>query len=110
MVACEVLLATRIFPCDVHGTFAFDEADHLRNRILGLSGSHFEGLSYTPGNVKLWESTGIAGGLPLLNYYISLLCIRNYLNAEIFQVPEAITTLWLCELIVLCVTGLLGHA
>ena len=80
MVACEVLLATRIFPCDVHGTFAFDEADHLRNRILGLSGSHFEGLSYTPGNVKLWESTGIAGGLPLLNYYISLLCIRNYLN------------------------------
>jgi hypothetical protein len=67
MVACEVLLATRIFPCDVHGTFAFDEADHLRNRILGLSGSNFEGLSSTPGNVKLWESTGIAGGLPLFN-------------------------------------------
>ena len=27
-----------------------------------------EGLSYNPGNVKLWESPGISGGLPLINY------------------------------------------
>jgi hypothetical protein len=27
-----------------------------------------EGLSYNPGNVKLWESPGTAGGLPWINY------------------------------------------
>jgi hypothetical protein len=27
-----------------------------------------EGLSYNPGNVKLWESPGTAGGLPRINY------------------------------------------
>jgi hypothetical protein len=26
-----------------------------------------EGLSYNPGNVKLWESPGISGGLPWIN-------------------------------------------
>ena len=26
-----------------------------------------EGLSYNPGNVKLWESPGTAGGLPWIN-------------------------------------------
>jgi len=35
MLACEVLLATRILPCDVDGTFTFDETNHLRNRIFG---------------------------------------------------------------------------
>jgi hypothetical protein len=33
-----------------------------------LSGSRYEGLSYIPGIVKLWESTGRAGGLPWINY------------------------------------------
>jgi len=27
-----------------------------------------EGLSYNPGNVKLWESPCTAGGLPWINY------------------------------------------
>jgi hypothetical protein len=27
-----------------------------------------EGLSHNPGNVKLWESPGTAGGLPRINY------------------------------------------
>ena len=27
-----------------------------------------EGLSYNPGNVKLWESPGISRGLPWINY------------------------------------------
>jgi len=40
-----------------------------------LSGSPLEGLSYNPGNVKLWESSGTAGGLPWINYlhYLPLL-------------------------------------
>jgi len=29
-----------------------------------------EGLSYNPGNVKLCESPGISGGLPLINYEV----------------------------------------
>jgi hypothetical protein len=32
-----------------------------------VSGSRYEGLSYIPGIVKLWESTGRAGGLPWIN-------------------------------------------
>jgi len=28
-----------------------------------------EGLSNIPGNVKLWESPGTAGGLPWINYH-----------------------------------------
>ena len=35
-----------------------------------LSGSRYEGLSYIPGIVKLWESTGRAGGLPWINYFV----------------------------------------
>jgi len=31
-----------------------------------------EGLSYNPGNVKLCESPGISGGLPLINYHVYL--------------------------------------
>jgi len=31
-----------------------------------------EGLSYNPGNVKLWESPGTAGGLPWINYQRAL--------------------------------------
>jgi hypothetical protein len=31
-----------------------------------------EGLSHNPGNVKLWESPGIAGGLPWINYAVGI--------------------------------------
>ena len=43
--------------------------NHLRDSIPALSLNR-EGLLFlpiTPGNVKLWESTGKAGGLPVIN-------------------------------------------
>ncbi len=45
-----------------------------------MSGSHSEGLSYTPGNVKLWESPGTAGGLPRIKLASNeIIAVLNYL-------------------------------
>jgi len=41
-----------------------------------------EGLSYNPGNVKLCESPGIAGGLPWVNYPGKVQVTRNFTVLE----------------------------
>ena len=39
VLTCKVLLASAILSCDVNSAFAFDEAYHLRYRILGWNGN-----------------------------------------------------------------------
>ena len=34
MLPSEILRTSKVLPCEVYRTFAFDEANHLRNRIL----------------------------------------------------------------------------
>src|SRR3990170_6173070 len=68
---CKVMLVPTICPCNVNcnpTTCGLNFVSHPSKTSLTVNFEQFtvRRLSYIPGNVKLWESPGRAGGLPTI--------------------------------------------